>query len=126
MRNRSASAIAAAAVAAGFLACKRPSAVGSIPAGRSLYHANGCAACHGLAGRGDGPAARGAVVRPRDFSNRRDFRFGHTLEDIVRTLKTGIPASGMPTYSYLTSDERGDLAVFIVSLADSAKAERNP
>jgi mono/diheme cytochrome c family protein len=35
--------------------------------GRALY-ADYCAACHGTAGRGDGPAAAGLSARPADLS----------------------------------------------------------
>ena len=37
------------------------------PSGRSLFEAN-CAACHGAAGRGDGPAAAGLPKVPADLS----------------------------------------------------------
>ncbi len=36
---------------------------------KALY-AQRCASCHGPAGKGDGPAAQGLPVKPRDFSNK--------------------------------------------------------
>lgn len=36
---------------------------------RALF-ASFCATCHGTSGRGDGPAAQGLSVRPRDYTDR--------------------------------------------------------
>ena len=42
----------------------------TIPTGKALYYRN-CASCHGIAGRGDGPAAPSLAVRPTDLTQLR-------------------------------------------------------
>lgn len=49
------------------LAACMPQRAGPGPGGRALY-ADYCAACHGPAGKGDGPAAAGLTPRPPDLA----------------------------------------------------------
>lgn len=59
-------AVYAAAGAALVAACEAPPPTSEV-AGRGLY-TDYCAACHGSAGRGDGPAAAGLAARPADLT----------------------------------------------------------
>ena len=77
--------------------------------GRELYRLH-CAACHGEQGMGDGVAAELMYPRPRDFSLGQ-FKYKTspgTLpprdEDLVMTIKQGLPGTAMPGWSRLLSD----------------------
>jgi mono/diheme cytochrome c family protein len=70
-----------------------------------------CAVCHGPNGRGNGPAAPSMFPRPRDFSSGL-FKYKSTAsgepptdEDLLRTIRDGLPASAMPYFAGLLSAE---------------------
>ena len=70
-----------------------------------------CAVCHGPDGKGNGPAAPSMFPRPRDFSSG-VFKYKSTAageaptdDDLLRTVRNGLPASGMPYFAGLLSDE---------------------
>lgn len=89
--------------------------------GRALYRANGCAACHGAEGYGDGPVGRTLAPPPRDFRSAVAFRNGSDVAAIAQTLATGIPAGGsMPLYAHLTDSERRSIALYVISLRRSS------
>jgi cytochrome c553 len=76
------------------------------PLGARVY-AQHCAVCHGPDGRGNGPAAPSLFPRPRDFSSG-TFKYKSTAageaptdEDLLRTVRDGLPASAMPYFSGL-------------------------
>jgi mono/diheme cytochrome c family protein len=74
-----------------------------------------CAPCHGPAGRGDGPAAHLYRPAPRDLV-REPFRFGDDPESIARTIRRGVPGTGMPAFG-----ERADaLAADVLRLRGQA------
>ncbi|MCC6546604.1 c-type cytochrome [Candidatus Sumerlaeota bacterium] len=88
-----------------------------------------CAACHGLTGRGDGPAANQLYPRPRDFVDS-PFRFapsdapkGELEAALERTIAQGIPRSSMPGFrGVLTEPVIAGLANFVATLrAEQAK-----
>ncbi len=96
--------------------------------GRRLYETYGCAACHGSAGRGDGPAAGSLAVRPRDFRDVDSFRAGHSIAGIEETIRVGLPApggGGMPAAPFIPAEERRLLAEYVRSLAP-AEAGAHP
>ena len=73
----------------------------AIELGRSVYVRH-CATCHGVTGRGDGPAGRFLDPQPRDFTTG-DYKFRTTPtgslpsdDDILRTIDDGAPGSSMP------------------------------
>jgi len=87
-------------------------------------YAGACAACHGTTGRGDGPGAADLVPPPRDFTTG-GFRFRSTPsgapprnEDLVRTIREGLPGSSMPAFGGLLADEQiAELAELVRSMA---------
>jgi len=89
--------------------------------GGRLYGAH-CAVCHGDRGEGDGPAAAWLFPAARDFTRAR-FRLVSTengvptRDDLVTTLRRGIPGSAMPAWSWLADDELDALAGFVRHLA---------
>lgn len=63
-----------------------------------------CAACHGVEGRGNGPAADLLVPPPRDFVGS-VFRYAtsgsdreHIISDLERIITQGVPRSAMPGF----------------------------
>ncbi len=102
-----------------------PRASARIPAGEvptpelglTLYRANGCAACHGIAGRGDGPVSATLTPRPRDLTDPASYRMGSEVGIIARTLGAGLAGAGsMPLFAHLTNHERHALALYVHSL----------
>jgi mono/diheme cytochrome c family protein len=70
-----------------------------------------CAVCHGPDGKGNGPAAPSMFPRPRDFSSG-VFKYKSTAareaptdDDLSRTIRDGLPASAMPYFAGLLSNE---------------------
>ncbi|HFC54190.1 MAG TPA: c-type cytochrome [Gammaproteobacteria bacterium] len=77
--------------------------------GRALYRLR-CAVCHGAQGAGDGVAAEFMYPRPRDFTLAL-FKYKSSPpgelprdEDLFRTIKFGLPGTGMPGWGSLLSD----------------------
>ena len=94
----------------------------SITQGLYVQH---CAACHGMTGRGDGPAADQLYPRPRDFV-KSPLRFapqgeGETvlIEAIERTISVGVPRSSMPGFDgVLSEDQIAGLARYALALRE--------
>ncbi len=102
-----------------------PSTPESIERGRVVYDEQGCAACHGELGRGDGLSARtltddwGEHIRPADMTQRWTFRGGPTRQDMFRTFSTGLNGTPMPSYfDSLEVEGRWDLVNYMESLGD--------
>jgi mono/diheme cytochrome c family protein len=91
--------------------------------GQQLYEKQ-CAACHGLTGAGDGPAAYLLYPKPRDFT-RNEFRLVSTStmeatdEDLFLTITRGMPGSAMPSWEGLTEKERWALVDYVRKLTGS-------
>ncbi len=97
----------------------------SVARGRVVYEEQGCAACHGEAGRGDGPSAptlvndKGDPIRVADLTQRWTYRGGPTKEDIYRTFSTGLNGTPMPSYAdSLDVQDRQHLVNYVYSLGD--------
>lgn len=97
----------------------------SIERGAQGYIDQGCGACHGVLGRGDGLAAKTLKdewdnpLRPVDMTKRWTFRAGPTRKDIYRTFSTGVNGTPMPSYGEtLAEEDRWDLVDYIHSLGD--------
>lgn len=93
--------------------------------GRNLYAENGCANCHGQAGKGDGPIAKTLNPPPRNFTDDAAYKFGRDEASIAATLARGIDKEGskMPAFAHLNDEERRSLALFVITLHDSAADE---
>jgi DMSO reductase family type II enzyme heme b subunit len=92
-------------------------------AGGRLYAAR-CAQCHGADGRGDGPAADYLRPEPRDFTSS-TFKFRTTAsgelptdDDLRRSIRYGMPYSGMPAWPSLSNAEIDNLVYFIKTFTD--------
>jgi putative copper resistance protein D len=93
----------------------------SVARGIHLYQQQ-CAVCHGEAGYGDGPAARGLAKRPADLTAKHTA--DHTAGDLFWWLSHGIKGSPMPGFQDRVSEEgRWDLINFLRALS-AAEAAR--
>jgi mono/diheme cytochrome c family protein len=72
-----------------------------------------CSSCHGLEGKGNGPASTGLNPPPRNFTSKSGWKKGPKLTQIFQTLQDGIPGSVMASYEYLTPEEKFGLAHYI-------------
>ncbi len=84
--------------------------------GRAAYE-RWCAGCHGVEGRGDGPAAATMLPRPRDFTTGlyqiRTTPSGAlpTDADILRVIDEGMPGTAMPGWRDQLSQEAREALV---------------
>ncbi len=74
-----------------------------------------CSACHGLAGRGDGPAA--AALKPPPVSFHDGTRMAEVAPSLAfHTLTFGVPGTPMASFDSLPAHERWNLAFYVVAL----------
>jgi mono/diheme cytochrome c family protein len=97
-----------------------PTTPRELMSGRQLY-ATHCVACHGEAGRGDGPSAAGFATKPSDLT---DGRLMNRLPDefLVNIILHGGPAEGLspnmpPFAGYLGEAQARDVITHLRSLA---------
>lgn len=79
--------------------------------GKQVYEVN-CAGCHGVEGRGDGPAASYLYPKPRDFRLGR-FKIVSNADgklppdtDLFDVITRGMPGSAMPSWEFLRLNDR--------------------
>ena len=96
--------------------------------GKVLYDKH-CSTCHGLEGKGDGPAAVYLSPQPRDFT-KGIFKFQSTPvgslptdSDLMRTVTMGMPGSAMPSWDRLTDEERNALVSYIKGFSERFRTE---
>lgn len=84
----------------------------SIAAGEAAFRAT-CATCHGVDGRGDGPAADGLAVRPSDLAIHVPF---HTDAELFAFTTRGISGTPMPGFAReLAAEDRWNLINYLRS-----------
>ncbi len=86
--------------------------------GKVLYDRYGCAVCHGVEGRGDGPVGRSSRPSPRDFRDQESFKNGRSLGAIAETIRVGVmnKGVGMPGYPHIPAEERRAIGAYVASL----------
>ena len=82
--------------------------------GKAAFTTN-CAACHGDKGDGTGPAAVALNPKPRNYATDA-FKQGDKVEDVFKTLQTGVPTTAMVSFSYLPEADRWALAYWVLEL----------
>ncbi|MCW8956042.1 MAG: cbb3-type cytochrome c oxidase subunit II, partial [Gammaproteobacteria bacterium] len=94
-----------------------------IAQGKEVWRLAKCWECHGDSGKGDGEKALGLEddwgfpAPPADLTAGL-FKSGPAVEDIFRTLSTGLSGTPMPSYSDTFSEEdRWAMAYFVLSLS---------
>ena len=95
---------------------------------RGLYRKH-CAVCHGISGDGAGPIA--AMLNPYP----RDYRYGvfkytstvlgakPTRQDLERTIRRGIPGTGMPSFAPLPDEDIQALIEYVQYLSIRGETE---
>jgi mono/diheme cytochrome c family protein len=90
--------------------------------GHKLYMTH-CEHCHGVSGDGKGPTGGYFDIKPRDYRLGR-FKFTSTKsndrarrDDLVRTIRQGIPGTYMPSFLLFTDEEIGPIVEYIRWLA---------
>ena len=90
-----------------------------IARGKAVYQHH-CQDCHGLTGRGDGPAAASLKVPPADFQRFRSFL--KSDEELLRTIEHGVVFSPMHSWrGQLTDGEMQDVVAHIRLLSQQAQ-----
>lgn len=90
-----------------------------IARGKAVYQRH-CQDCHGLTGRGDGPAAASLKVPPADFQRFRSFL--KSDEELLRTIEHGVVFSPMHSWrGQLTDGEMQDAVAYIRMLSQQAR-----
>jgi len=91
--------------------------------GKEAWQNARCWECHGQTGKGDGEKAPGLKddlgfpVRPADLTSGQ-FKSGPAVQDIFRTMSTGLSGTPMPSYrDSLSEQDRWALAYYVVSLS---------
>lgn len=79
--------------------------------GRTAYEA-ACAACHGTAGDGNGPAGMYLNPKPRQFG-KEPFRQGDSVEQIFLTLQHGVPGTTMVAFAHLPEHDRWAMSYYV-------------
>lgn len=100
------------------------SAADSDLAGKASYDLH-CAACHGMDGDGNGPAAVWLFPKPRNFSAGQ-YKIQSTPagnlpsdDDLFRSITRGLGGSSMPAFNYLAEAERHELVQYVKHLTAS-------
>ena len=88
-----------------------PAAAPSLSRGAEVYRES-CAGCHGIAGAGDGPLARGMDPPPADLTDRSALA-GQSPLDYYRRITIGVAGTAMPAFeSRLSAQDRWSAAVY--------------
>ena len=91
--------------------------------GKAVWQQAKCWECHGDGGKGDGEKAAGLEddfgfpIAPANLTTGQ-FKSGAGVQDIFRTISTGLSGTPMPSYADAVSEEdRWALAYFVLSLS---------
>jgi len=100
-----------------------------IASGKSVYEQR-CAVCHGIEGKGDGPAQQFLYPKPRDLTAGK-FKIRSTPslptdDDLLRIISNGIPGTAMPGWAALPMRERKDIVAYVKSLSPVFSQQPEP
>ncbi len=92
-----------------------PATAENIAKGKAIFEGKGtCFTCHGMEGKGDGPAAVGLDPSPRNFTNAA-FHAVRSDGELMYILKNGSPGTAMmPMVGSVINEEEGWLALLYV------------
>src|SRR3989304_5653659 len=105
---------------------QQPASAEVIAPGKNIYEAK-CAVCHGIEGKGDGPARSFLYPKPRDLTAGK-FKIRSTPtgslptdDDLLRTITNGITGTPMPSWKAISEKERRALVEYIKTLDERFK-----
>lgn len=101
------------AIAAAYGLPLAPRHVPDAALGATLY-ATHCASCHGVEGRGDGPAAKGLKPAPADFHDAARMA-NRSPYGLYNTITLGVAGTSMEAHPALSEAERWALAFFVAN-----------
>jgi copper transport protein len=88
--------------------------------GAAIYTAQ-CLACHGVSGKGDGPAAVNMPVQPANFTD--PSHLIHSTSTMESYVTNGFPNTGMPAFGgTLSEQEIADVVAYIRAFALNSSA----
>ena len=105
-----------------FMQDPTPDTPATVQQGKTVYQAN-CAVCHGIVGKGDGPAAFTLVPRPVNLQLHVPQ---HAVGELYYWITSGIPGTAMPAWGdvdpatgkpRLSDDDRWSIIRYLQALA---------
>ena len=98
--------------------------------GKSIYEAR-CAPCHGVGGKGDGPASALLNPRPRNFTSGM-YKFRSTEsgsipsdDDLMSTVKNGLHGTAMPDWApFITGDSLKAVVAYVKGFSSRFEKEK--
>ncbi len=92
-----------------------PATAENIARGKAIFEGKGtCFTCHGMEGKGDGPASVGLDPSPRNFTNLA-FQAVRADGELMYVLKNGSPGTAMmPMVGSVINEEEGWLALLYI------------
>jgi copper transport protein len=91
----------------------------------ALVYQQSCLACHGVTGRGDGPAGRGMRPPPADLAVH--MVSGHTDQELYAWVTDGLSGTQMPGFGdRLTDADRWNVINYIRQLGDIQAVSNRP
>ncbi len=97
--------------------------------GQAVYQER-CVQCHGVAGDGNGLAAKYMYPKPRDY-RKGLFKFTATpygarplRDDLVRTVRQGIRGTSMPGFALLPEHDQQAVVDYVIMLARRGEVEQ--
>jgi mono/diheme cytochrome c family protein len=98
--------------------------------GRFIFNKN-CATCHGKWGDGKGDMSAGMLPRPRSFISgmfkyhSTPAGFLPTNEDLMRTVRQGIPGTAMPSFATLSEKDIHAVTEYLKSFSSKWRKKEN-
>jgi len=106
-----------------YIGAPPPPSAAIVAHGKEVWQQAKCWECHGQTGKGDGEKAAGLKddfgfpIRPADLTAGQ-FKSGPKVDDIFRTLSTGLSGTPMPTFrDAFPEADRWALAYYVLSLS---------
>lgn len=98
--------------------------------GKATYDSK-CVECHGVAGKGDGPAAAALIPRPRDFTTGKykirttESGTGPTDDDLIQSVRQGLYGTSMSGWDRILSEQEiRDVVAYVKSFAPQLSAPK--
>lgn len=105
---------------------QQPASADVIALGKNIYETK-CAVCHGMEGKGDGPAQSFLYPKPRDLTAGK-FKIRSTPsgslptnEDLLKTITNGVTGTSMPSWKVISEKERRALVEYIKTFDERFK-----